>query len=95
MLRKYGFKESDIVFEQDGNLSLAGDPKEVWARTHPERFPIDANRASKFELLRVPGLGPVTVKRILQQRKEARLRDITDIGRAGARLTNARKYLTF
>jgi predicted DNA-binding helix-hairpin-helix protein len=95
LLRKYGFEESDIVFGQSGHLSLNTDPKEAWARSHPERFPVSVNRASRFELLRVPGLGPVTVKRILQRRKTSRLTRIEDIGRAGARLSKAGRYLVF
>ncbi len=95
LLRKYGFVESDIIFEKNGNLSLKVDPKEAWAQRYPEYFPVDVNRALKFELLRVPGLGPVTVKRILERRKQARLRRIEDVGKVGVRLKKARKYLAF
>ncbi len=95
LFRKYGFEESDIVFDGNGNLSLATDPKEAWAVRHPEEFPVDVNRASRFSLLRVPGLGHVTVKRILEQRKAGRIRYIEDIGKVGARLYKASKYLVF
>jgi len=95
LLRKYGFKESDIVFEKNENLSLTIDPKEAWALRHPEAFPMNINRASRFALLRVPGLGPVTVKRILEQRKAGRIRHIEDVGRVGVRLKKAKQYLTF
>jgi len=95
LLRKYGFKESDIVFEKNENLSLTIDPKEAWALRHPEMFPMNINRASRFALLRVPGLGPVTVKRILEQRKSGRIRHIEDVGKMGSRLQKARKYLVF
>jgi len=95
LLRQYGFKESDILFEKNGNLSLTTDPKEGWAFKHPEAFPVHINRASKFALLRVPGLGPITVKRILEQRKSARIRHIEDVGKVGVILTKAKKYLAF
>jgi len=95
LLRKYGFKESDILFEKNGNLSLTIDPKEAWAQRHPEAFPVNINWASRFALLRVPGLGPVTVKRILEQRKSAKIRHIEDVGKVGVRLEKAGKYLTF
>jgi len=95
LLRKYGFKESDIVFEKNENLSLTIDPKEAWALRHPEAFPMNINRASRFALLRVPGLGPVTVKRILEQRKAARIRHIEDVGKVGVRLEKAKQYLAF
>ncbi len=95
LLRKYGFKESDIVFEKNENLSLTIDPKEAWALRHPEVFPMSINRASRFSLLRVPGLGPVTVKRILEQRKAGRISHIEDVGKVGVRLKKAKQYLTF
>jgi predicted DNA-binding helix-hairpin-helix protein len=95
LLRKYGFKESDIIFEGNGHLSLSIDPKEMWAQSHPEVFPININRASRFSLLRVPGLGPVTVKRILEQRKFGRIRRMEEVGKVGVRLEKAKKYLSF
>jgi len=95
LMRKYAFREPDIIFEKDGNLSLATDPKEAWALSHPEFFPVNINEASKFSLLRVPGLGPLTVKQILQQRKQSRITSIDNIGKMGIRLKKAKKYLTF
>jgi len=95
LLRKYAFTESDIIFENDGNLSLATDPKHAWALRNPDFFPVNINIASKFSLLRVPGLGPVTVKRILEQRKQSHIKTIEDVGKAGVRLEKAKKYLTF
>ena len=65
----------DIIFDQNGNLSLSADPKEVWAQRHPEFFPVNINSASKYELLRVPGLGPTSVNRILKARKNAHFID--------------------
>lgn len=95
LLRKYGFAESDIAFESNGNLSLTVDPKETWAMNHPEFYPVNLNRVPKSSLLRVPGLGPVTVKRILERRKQSRLRSISDVGKVGVRLSKAREYVTF
>jgi len=95
LFRKYGFKEEDIVFERGGNLSLDKDPKEIWARNHPERFPVNVNRASRFELLKVPGLGPLSVNRILEQRSSTRLSGTEDLPLRGTRLMKAGKYLTF
>jgi predicted DNA-binding helix-hairpin-helix protein len=95
LLRKYGFSESDIVFDEKGNLSLGCDPKEAWALRHPGVFPVNVNGASYFELLRVPGLGPMTVKRILERRRKGRLRCIEDVGKVGVRLEKASRYLVF
>ncbi len=95
LLRKYGFTESDICFDKTGFLSLKIDPKEQWAKLHPEYFPVDINQASKYQLLRVPGLGQITVKRILEQRKSARINGIRDVGKPTVVLEKATPYLHF
>jgi predicted DNA-binding helix-hairpin-helix protein len=95
LMRKYGFTESDICFDKAGNLSLEIDPKEQWAKLHPDRFPVDINKASKYQLLRVPGLGEITVKRILEQRKNSRIRRVEDVGRSSVLLNKANEYLCF
>ena len=96
LIRKYGFSQEDILFEKDGNLSLAIDPKEQWARKHPEFFPVDVNRAGKNELLRVPGLGPVTVGRILQMRSSGtRINSVSMLGKPGKRLQKTQEYIRY
>jgi len=95
LVRKYRFGESDLVFDQQGRLSLNIDPKQAWAEAHPEYFPLNANSAGYYELLRVPGLGPVTVKNLMQRRKQSRLRSIDDVGKANARLAKAGQYLAY
>jgi len=95
LLRRYGFSESDIVFDEAGNLPLDTDPKESWAKRNPQYFPVDVNKASKDELLRVPGLGQITVDRILELRKSARITTINDIGKTTSRLAKANDYLAF
>lgn len=96
LLRKYGFGADEIPLEADGSLSLAADPKEVWAKHHPEFFPVDVNRAGREELLRVPGLGPVTVGRILEARRSGgRLRSLEEVGRPGKLLARAALHVKF
>jgi len=95
LMRKYGFTESDICFDTMGNLSLEIDPKEHWAKLHPGSFPVDINKASKYQLLRVPGLGDITVSRILDHRKTAKIKSIDDIGRVAGRLKKANEYLCY
>lgn len=96
LIRKYGFKFEEISFGENGNLSLDNDPKETWAKNHPEFFPVNINRAGKYELLRVPGFGYVTVEHILKFRRYGRkLHTINDLGKIGVRLQKAEKYLIF
>jgi predicted DNA-binding helix-hairpin-helix protein len=95
LMRKYGFAESDFCFDKTGNLSLEIDPKEQWAKLHPDHFPVDVNKASKYQLLRVPGIGDITVSRILEQRKAGKIRSIDDIGNPTALLRKANEYICF
>jgi predicted DNA-binding helix-hairpin-helix protein len=95
LLRKYNFPFEDIPFEADGNLSLLVDPKTAWARLHPERFPVEVNRAEKEELLRVPGLGLLTVQRILEARARQKFRSLSDLKKLNPRTGQAAEYLLF
>ncbi|EMI52252.1 radical sam domain-containing protein [Rhodopirellula sallentina SM41] len=74
LMRFYGFQADEIVAEKDRNLSLDIDPKLAWALANRHFFPVDVNRASYEELLRIPGVGVRSVKRILSIRKHRNLR---------------------
>ncbi|OAG27976.1 radical SAM protein [Thermodesulfatator autotrophicus] len=76
LLRKYGFSAREIPLK-NGFLPLEKDPKELWAESHPEFFPVNINKASYKELLRVPGIGPTIARRILEARKESYLKNIS------------------
>ncbi len=75
LLRFYGFGAEELLFDDRGRLDAAQDPKTAWARAHPDRFPVEVNRAEPAQLLRVPGLGPVTVRRILHARRQGTIDD--------------------
>jgi predicted DNA-binding helix-hairpin-helix protein len=60
---------------------------------HPERFPIEVNRAAFDELLRVPGIGPVSARRILALRAGHAFRDLRDLSRLGVAVKRARQFL--
>lgn len=84
LLRFYGYGVEEITdTTQGGMLDLDIDPKMAWAIRHPERFPVDLNRAPKELLLRVPGLGVRNVKRVLMARRQVRLR-VVDVARLRA-----------
>ena len=74
LMRFYGFDVGEIVDEAAGMLSLDIDPKLAWALRHRERFPLDVNRASREELLRVPGFGNKAVDRIIATRRLTSIR---------------------
>ncbi|MBZ0156019.1 MAG: radical SAM protein [Alphaproteobacteria bacterium] len=93
LIRKYGFREEDFLLDGNGNLHLDKDPKKVWADTHPEYFPVRINTAEKEALLRVPGLGPETVDRILTARRERKITRLEEVGMKGKRLTETERYV--
>ncbi|MER2138892.1 MAG: putative DNA modification/repair radical SAM protein [Succiniclasticum sp.] len=69
LLRFYGFSASELLDEKNPQLHPYLDPKCHWAVRHPELFPMEVNRASFDELVRVPGVGVESALRILRARK--------------------------
>lgn len=73
LMRFYKFTDDEILSETNPNLSLTIDPKANWAINNISLFPLEINRASYEELLRVPGFGPIYAKRIINARRFSRL----------------------
>ncbi len=93
LLRKYGFRFDELIFNPLGNLPTEHDPKTMWAIHHPETYPIELNRASKEELLRVPGIGPISANRILKLRRTHKIHAIEDLVRIGADAPRAAPFI--
>ncbi|MBN1933599.1 MAG: putative DNA modification/repair radical SAM protein [Anaerolineae bacterium] len=93
LFRLYDFDLGEFVFDQDGHLPREKDPKTMWADIHPEYFPVEINRADRNALLRVPGLGPRSVTRILRERKNATLCTLGDLQKIGAVAKHAAPYI--
>jgi predicted DNA-binding helix-hairpin-helix protein len=94
LMRDYGFSAQELAYDDSGNLPLARDPKVAWALAHLERFPVDVRTASRSELLRVPGIGPGTARRIVIERGATRFRDLADLRRLGVITSRAAGFLT-
>lgn len=94
LVRKYGFTAAEIPVDENGNLSLDKDPKEMWARDHLAFFPVDLNSAPQSHLLRVPGFGDVTVGRIMQLRTQGvRIKSLRDVGPLTKLMRKASHYV--
>jgi hypothetical protein len=93
LLRFYGFTADEIFTDSEPNLDVDLDPKVVWALRHLDCFPIEVNRASEEELLRIPGVGNTSVFRILRQRRIASV-GYDDLKKMGVVLKRARYFLT-
>jgi predicted DNA-binding helix-hairpin-helix protein len=70
------------------------DPKAAWAIAHPERFPIEVRTASPEELLRVPGIGPVSARRIVAERAGTIFRSLADLRKLGVVTERAAGFIT-
>ena len=94
LMRFYGYAPDEVAQATgaDGNLPLDIDPKLAWALKFREHFPVDVNRASKEQLLRVPGLGTTAVQRILMARRHRTLR-LDDVARLTQSIAKVRPFL--
>ena len=74
LLRFYDFKADEILDEKDPFVDPLLDPKTNWAIKNSYFFPIEINKASYKDLLRVPGIGVTSAKRIVMTRKYSTIR---------------------
>lgn len=72
LFRWYGFEASEL-FESQSDLDEDLDPKTSWALRHSEIFPVELMTADFLQLVRVPGIGPRSARRILELRKSGNL----------------------
>ena len=92
LLRFYGFDAEELLSDALPNLNLSLDPKAGWAVNHLEHFPVDVMRASYYELLRVPGIGPTSARRITQARRFGTL-TYDQLKKAGVVLKRAQYFI--
>ena len=93
LLRYYGFCASELLSEERPNFNVLVDPKCDWALRHMEQFPVEVMKAPYEKLLRVPGIGMRSARRIVQARRNGRL-EFSDLKKMGVVLKRARYFLT-
>jgi putative DNA modification/repair radical SAM protein len=93
LMRFYRFDVEEIVDSGNPDLDLDLDPKSAWAMRHLDLFPVEVNRADYDTLLRVPGIGVVSARRVLDARRHGRLR-AEDLRPLGVVMKRARFFLT-
>jgi putative DNA modification/repair radical SAM protein len=74
LMRFYGFEVKELLNEKNPHLDTDIDPKLSWALRNMEQFPVDINTADYNMILRVPGIGVTSAKKIVQARRFGRLR---------------------
>ena len=93
LLRFYGFRAEELLDEDNPNFNPLVDPKCSWALNHPEFFPVEVNTAGRDELLRVPGVGTVSARRILYARRARKL-EHEDLRKLGVVMKRAQYFIT-
>lgn len=73
LLRFYGFKVEDLLTPNHPNFNHLLDPKCDWALRNLDKFPIDINQADFYTLLKVPGIGVISAKKIIRARQNFNL----------------------
>lgn len=93
LLRFYHFQADELLSPDHPTLNPQLDPKCSWAMSHLEYFPVEVNTADYHTLLRVPGIGVVSARRILSARRWRSL-DHTALGKLGVVLKRAQYFIT-
>ena len=93
LLRFYGFKVKDLLDEDDPNFNILMDPKANWALRHLNEFPKEINTVSYYDLLKVPGIGIKTAKRIITCRKNFKI-TFNDLKKLGVVIKRAKYFIT-
>ena len=93
LLRFYGFRAEELLSESRPFFNVMLDPKEDWAIRHLELFPMEINKVSYEELLRIPGIGVKSAQRIVKARRTAVL-DFDSLKKMGVVLKRALYFIT-
>jgi len=93
LMRFYGFRNNEIVNDENPNLDLELDPKVTWALRNPHLFPVDVNTADPMMLLRIPGVGTKSVQLIIMARKHNRLNS-SHLRKMGVVMKRAQYFIT-
>ena len=92
LLRFYGFKVGDLL-DKNENFNILLDPKADWALKHIEEYPKEINTCSYYDLLKIPGIGVTSAKRIIKSRKRFTI-TFNDLKRMGIVLKRAKYFIT-
>ena len=93
LMRYYGFKPEEFIYNESGNLFEDIDPKLLWALKNRDFFPVEINTAEREKLLRVPGIGLTSTNRIINLRRKTNLK-FEDLKKIGVVVKRAKNFIT-
>lgn len=92
LLRFYGYKVDNLLDRNNPNFNILIDPKADWALRHMNEFPKEINNASYYDLLKIPGIGPKSAKKIISSRRYYKL-EFNDLKKMGISLKRAKYFV--
>jgi len=93
LLRFYHFTVDEILTRNQPNFDMLLDPKCNWAINNLDIFPVEINKAEYRMILRIPGIGPVSARKIMAARRFSNL-NFEDLKRMGIVLKRAKYFIT-
>ena len=93
LLRDYQFDFEEIPFQDAGYLNLEKDPKLCWAEANLIGRPLEINHANFDELIKIPGIGPISARKICQERRYGKIRDIATLRKMGVPIKRASRFI--
>jgi len=92
LMRFYGYQANELVNTANPTLDLDIDPKLGWALRNMSCFPVDINRADYHMIMRVPGIGVASAKKIVAARKFGALR-LENLQKLGVAVNRAKYFI--
>lgn len=92
LIRFYNYKVDDLLNREEPNFNILLDPKTDWALRHLEEYPKEINKASYKDLLKIPGIGPKSARKIISSRKYFKI-DFNDLKNMNISLKRAKYFI--
>ena len=93
LLRFYNYKVENLLDKNNPNFNVLLDPKADWALRHMEEFPKEINKVDYYNLLKIPGIGPKSAKKIISSRKYFKI-EFKDLKKMGISIKRAKYFIT-
>lgn len=93
LLRFYGFTTNTLLDNEHKNFNILVDPKASWALSHIDLFPKEINTSSYYDLLKIPGIGVKSAKRIMSSRRHFKI-EFKDLKNMGVVMKRAKYFIT-
>ena len=92
LLRFYGYDVEKLLDKNNPNFNVLLDPKADWALRHMDEFPKEINKVSYYDLLKIPGIGPKSARKIVSSRKYFKI-EFNDLKKMGISIKRAKYFI--